>query len=61
MKIGIIGFGRFGQFLAKEFVNYGWNVYATSRSDYTHIANELNVTFLILLPKTILTVLILLM
>ena len=46
MKIGIIGFGRFGQFLAKEFVNYGWNVYATSRSDYTHIANELNVTFL---------------
>ena len=37
LTIGIVGFGRFGQFIAKTFSKYG-NVVVTSRSDYTDIA-----------------------
>lgn len=37
LTIGIVGFGRFGQFIAKTFGKYG-NVVVTSRSDYTDIA-----------------------
>ena len=44
MKIGIIGFGNFGQFLAKKFVKYG-EVIAYSRSDYINIANNMNVKY----------------
>lgn len=44
LKIGIIGFGNFGQFLAKTFSRYH-DVYATSRSDYSRRAAEIGVTF----------------
>eukprot|EP00985_Skeletonema_marinoi_P007371 scaffold3223_cov161-Skeletonema_marinoi.AAC.3 len=44
LTIGIIGFGRFGQFIAQSFTKYG-NVVGTSRSDYTDIANEIGAKY----------------
>lgn len=44
LRIGVLGFGRFGQFIAKTFVKYG-EVVATSRSDYTVIANAMGVKY----------------
>jgi arogenate dehydrogenase (NADP+), plant len=45
LTIGIIGFGRFGQFIARSFQKYG-NVVVTSRSDYTDIANGMGVKYI---------------
>ena len=45
LKIGIVGFGNFGQFLAKRFIKNGHDVIATSRSDYNAIAAELGVGY----------------
>ncbi|OIT22538.1 PREDICTED: arogenate dehydrogenase 2, chloroplastic [Nicotiana attenuata] len=45
LKIAIVGFGNFGQFLAKAFVRQGHVVFAHSRTDYSHIANSLGVLF----------------
>lgn len=45
LKIAIVGFGNFGQFLAKAFVRQGHVVFAHSRTDYSHIANSLGVSF----------------
>tara|TARA_B110000977_G_scaffold44671_2_gene60683 strand:+ start:16557 stop:17852 length:1296 start_codon:yes stop_codon:yes gene_type:complete len=45
LKIGIVGFGNFGQFLSKRFIKNGHDVIATSRSDYGHIAESLNVGY----------------
>jgi len=45
LKIGIVGFGNFGQFLAKAFVRAGHQVIATSRSDYSSLASFMNVKF----------------
>lgn len=42
---GIIGFGRFGQFIGKSFSKYG-NVIGTSRSDYTKIAKEMGAKYI---------------
>jgi len=44
LKIGIVGFGRFGQFIAKTFAKHG-QVVATSRSDYTDVANAMGVKY----------------
>lgn len=44
LKIGIIGFGNFGQFLAKTFVR-NHSVYGCSRADYSSQAKELGVHF----------------
>ena len=44
LKVGIIGFGRFGQFIGKEMTNNNIEVYATNRTDYTKLANKLNIT-----------------
>lgn len=44
LTIGIIGFGRFGQFIGKAFTKYG-NVVGTSRSDYTKIAEAMNAKY----------------
>ena len=46
LKVGIIGFGRFGQFIGEQMVNYGFQVYATSRSNYTDESKKIGVTFL---------------
>ncbi|XP_034696075.1 arogenate dehydrogenase 2, chloroplastic-like [Vitis riparia] len=45
LKIAIIGFGNFGQFLAKTFVKQGHTVLAHSRSNYVDIARKLGVSF----------------
>ncbi len=45
LTIGIIGFGRFGQFIAKSFTKYG-DVIGTSRSDYTAIANDMGAKYI---------------
>ena len=45
LKIGIIGFGRFGRFIAKKMVQYGFQVYATNRTNYSKIAKEIGVIF----------------
>ncbi|XP_057967800.1 arogenate dehydrogenase 2, chloroplastic [Malania oleifera] len=45
LKIAIIGFGNFGQFLATTLVRQGHTILAHSRSDYSDVAQKLNVTF----------------
>lgn len=45
LQVGIIGFGRFGQFIGEEMVKYGFDVYATSRTNYSKLANEIGITF----------------
>ncbi|XP_051152545.1 arogenate dehydrogenase 2, chloroplastic-like [Andrographis paniculata] len=45
LKIAIVGFGNFGQFLAKAFVRQGHTVYAHSRSNYVSIAQSIGVAF----------------
>ncbi|KAI3891356.1 hypothetical protein MKX03_031452 [Papaver bracteatum] len=45
LKIAIVGFGNFGQFLAKTLVRQGHKVLAHSRSDYSDIARKLGVHF----------------
>lgn len=44
LSIGVVGFGRFGQFIASTFAKHG-RVVATSRSDYTEIANSMGVKY----------------
>jgi len=45
LNIGIVGFGRFGQFIARAFVKHGQVVVAASRSDYSEVANEMGVKY----------------
>ncbi|PKI72693.1 hypothetical protein CRG98_006901, partial [Punica granatum] len=45
LKIAIIGFGNFGQFLAKTLTRQGHEVLAHSRSDHSHAALQLGVRF----------------
>ncbi|KAJ8616469.1 hypothetical protein MRB53_035841 [Persea americana] len=40
LKVGIIGFGNFGQFIAKALKRQGHAVLATSRSDYSDYCKE---------------------
>jgi arogenate dehydrogenase (NADP+) len=44
LTIGIVGFGRFGQFIARTFSKHG-TIVVTSRSDYTDIANTMGATY----------------
>jgi prephenate dehydrogenase len=44
LKIGIVGFGRFGQFIARTFAKHG-TVVVMSRSDYSDVANAMGVTY----------------
>lgn len=44
LNIGVIGFGRFGRFIAETFQKYG-RIFVTSRSDYTEIAAEMGVKY----------------
>uniref|UniRef100_A0A7S1ZVD2 Prephenate/arogenate dehydrogenase domain-containing protein n=1 Tax=Trieres chinensis TaxID=1514140 RepID=A0A7S1ZVD2_TRICV len=44
LTIGVVGFGRFGQFIARTFSKHG-RVVVTSRSDYTDIANGMGVKY----------------
>ncbi len=44
LTIGIIGFGRFGQFIARTFAKHG-KIVVTSRSDYSDVANGMGATY----------------
>jgi arogenate dehydrogenase (NADP+) len=44
LTIGVVGFGRFGQFIARTFAKYG-QVVVTSRSDYSEIASGMGVKY----------------
>lgn len=44
LTIGIIGFGRFGQFIARTFARHG-KIVVTSRSDYKDVANGMGATY----------------
>jgi prephenate dehydrogenase len=44
LKIGIIGFGKFGQFLAKTFVK-NHLVYGTNKNDVSGVAQEIGVEY----------------
>ena len=46
LNIGIVGFGRFGRFIGQKMVDYGFNVFCTSRTDYSEIAEPLNIKYL---------------
>lgn len=45
LKIGIVGFGNFGQFIADRFVKAGHTVLATSRTSYVDVASDMGVEF----------------
>lgn len=45
LRIGIIGFGPFAQFLVKTMMRQGHTIRATSRSDYTDLCTQLGVSF----------------
>eukprot|EP01018_Ginkgo_biloba_P006759 Gb_28492 [translate_table: standard] len=45
LKVGIVGFGNFGQFLAKTIVKQGHTVLAHSRTDHAAVAHKMGVAF----------------
>ncbi|KAL3834791.1 hypothetical protein ACJIZ3_009527 [Penstemon smallii] len=45
LKIGIIGFGPFAQFLSKTMIKQGHSITATSRSDYTDLCTHLGISY----------------
>ncbi|XP_043700298.1 arogenate dehydrogenase 2, chloroplastic-like [Telopea speciosissima] len=45
LRIGIIGFGNFGQFISKAFKRQGHIVLATSRSDYSEYCQHNGIEF----------------
>nr|5T95_A Chain A, Prephenate dehydrogenase 1 [Glycine max]5T95_B Chain B, Prephenate dehydrogenase 1 [Glycine max] len=45
LKIGIVGFGNFGQFLAKTMIKQGHTLTATSRSDYSELCLQMGIHF----------------
>ncbi|KAH9702725.1 prephenate/arogenate dehydrogenase domain-containing protein [Citrus sinensis] len=45
LKIGIIGFGPFGQFLAKTMIKQGHILRATSRTDHSQLCHRSGISF----------------
>lgn len=45
LKIAVVGFGNFGQFLAKTIFNQGHDVLAYSRTDYSDVAAKMGISF----------------
>ncbi|KAF9594699.1 hypothetical protein IFM89_034484 [Coptis chinensis] len=45
LKVGIVGFGPFAQFLAKTMIKQGHTLTATSRSDHSEICSQLGIKF----------------
>jgi arogenate dehydrogenase (NADP+) len=45
LRILIVGFGTFGQFLAAEFARAGHTVCTSSRSDYSELAERLGASY----------------
>ncbi|KAK6932954.1 Prephenate dehydrogenase, nucleotide-binding domain [Dillenia turbinata] len=45
LKIGLVGFGNFAQFLAKTMLKHGHTLTATSRTDYSDLCLQLGILF----------------
>ncbi|KAK6929523.1 Prephenate dehydrogenase, nucleotide-binding domain [Dillenia turbinata] len=45
LKIGLVGFGNFAQFLAKTMLKQGHTLTATSRTDYSNLCLQLGISF----------------
>ncbi|KAE8700614.1 Arogenate dehydrogenase 1 [Hibiscus syriacus] len=45
LKIAIVGFGNFGQFLSKTFLRHHHTILAHSRTNYAGLANQLGISF----------------
>ena len=45
LRVGVVGFGTFGQFLARRWVSRGHRVLATSRTDYSDLAASMGVDY----------------
>ncbi|MCL7027033.1 hypothetical protein MKW94_026456 [Papaver nudicaule] len=45
LRIGIVGFGNFGQFIGKALIRQGHSVLATSRSDYSEYCQQNGIEF----------------
>ncbi|KAI5407740.1 arogenate dehydrogenase 1, chloroplastic [Lathyrus oleraceus] len=45
LKIGIVGFGTFGQFLANTMIKQGHTLTATSRTDYSQLCLQMGIHF----------------
>nr|AXK16192.1 arogenate dehydrogenase [Papaver somniferum] len=45
LRIGIVGFGNFGQFIGKALIRQGHAVLATSRSDYSEYCQQNGIEF----------------
>lgn len=54
LKIGIVGFGKFGQFISRKFVA-DHDVVAMGRGDYTAAADEMGASSLVLLVRCLLS------
>ena len=46
LTVGVVGFGRFGKYIAERMSNWGFKVYATSRRDYSKDVLNTDITFL---------------
>ena len=45
LRIAVIGFGTFGQFLARRWIARGHTVFAFSRTDYSALANAMGAVY----------------
>ena len=45
LRVAVLGFGTFGQFLARRWVQRGHTVYGYSRTDYSSVAKGMGVAF----------------
>jgi len=45
LRVGIVGFGTFGQFLARRWQRHGHMIFAQSRSDYAAVAEGMGVRY----------------
>ena len=45
LRVAVVGFGTFGQFLARRWVSRGHHVLATSRTDYSALASSMGVDY----------------
>ena len=45
LRVAVVGFGTFGQFLARRWVSRGQRILATSRTDYSALAADMGVEY----------------
>lgn len=45
LLIGVVGFGNFGQFMAKRMIQHGHTVLGYSRGDYSKVAADMGARY----------------